>query len=114
MHMCTRTKLIERETVMLESCDKTDHNASCEEDWYRKAVPERRAIPELPVSILTKLHRSVGKESQFVVYCSLLAIRCLCCVTQTSSLSIWLTMRDTASCSEESTSTLSDIQVKKI
>lgn len=36
-HMCTGTKLIECEMVILKSCDKTDHNASCE-DRYSKAV----------------------------------------------------------------------------
>ena len=33
-----RTRLIERQMVILKSCDKTDHNGSCEEDRYRKAV----------------------------------------------------------------------------
>ena len=31
-------RLIERQMVKLKSCDKTDHNASCVEDRYRKAV----------------------------------------------------------------------------
>jgi hypothetical protein len=32
-----RTRLIERQTVILKSCDKTDHN-SCVEGRYRKVV----------------------------------------------------------------------------